>query len=494
MSDERTKYQQRHLFKANPPLMATKGEDQWFDRKSARIAPAALADVMIGFANAEGGTILVGVEDDGRITGLGNDVSRLNGLQQAAIDFTEPLVRHATDTISCETDSGATGEVLAIEIPPSDRVHRNRRGDVFLRFGDQTRRLGPDEIRELTFDKGEHPFDATPAPGASMGDLAEGALASFAERIGTPGDPRRALRVRHLLTDREHTERVTWGALLLFGRTPEAALPQAYLRFLRYEGTEPQTGTRLNLVFDRRIEGSLPEQIERAQEVMVNQVRQITRLDETGRFVTIPEIPRFAWLEAIVNAVTHRSYSLQGDHIRVKMFDDRIEVESPGRLPGPVRIDNIRNTRFSRNPRISRVLADLGVVRELNEGVNRMFEEMTAARLPEPRFRQTDAGVQVTLFNTSDADRAQLESMLALVPDSLVPVLNELFAEGRITTGRAAEITGVTAPTVRRYLRILEDARWIERVARSPKDPNSHWRLSTSLRGRWHLRAKPSAG
>ena len=80
------------------------------------------------------------------------------------------------------------------------------------------------------------------------------------------------------------------------------------------------------------------------------------RLGTRGRFTRSTIIPEFAWLEAIVNAVTHRSYSIGGDHIRVEIFDDRIEIGSPGRLPGLVRIDNLRSTRFARNPRIARAL------------------------------------------------------------------------------------------------------------------------------------------
>ncbi len=89
-----------------------------------------------------------------------------------------------------------------------------------------------------------------------------------------------------------------------------------------------------------------------------------------------------------MNAVTHRSFSLGGDHVRVELFDDRLEVESPGRLPGLVRLENIRSTRFARNPRIARALSDLGYGRELGEGVNRMFEEMNRVGLPDPVYHQ----------------------------------------------------------------------------------------------------------
>lgn len=481
MDRMRERYQQRELFESDPDLITQKVEDQWFDRKSFRIGAAELANVMIGFANADGGTLLVGVENDGRIMGVDSSRNHLNELQQAALEYTAPPVRHTTSLLECLDHADQPTQVLVIEVYPSDRVHHNRRDEVYLRAGDQTRQLGYEARQELMYDKGESVFDGTANPEGRITDLEEEAVSRFGTMIGIPNDIERSLRVRNLVVEREGLQVPTWGSILLFAPEPDRFLPGAMIRLLRYDGLEPRTGTRSNLIFDRRIGGSLPEQIARAEDVMLNQLRHVTRLDETsGLFTTVPELPRFAWLESIVNAVTHRSYSLQGDHIRVRMFDDRVEVESPGRLPGPVRIDNIRRTRFSRNPRLSRTLADLKLVQELNEGMNRMFEEMTLSGLPEPLLTQTDAGFRVSLFNANEDVERIPEAIIASVPNRFVPALALLFQEGRITTGKAAEVAGVSAPTARRYLRLLDDAGWIERRANSIRDPHSFW----TLRGR----------
>ncbi len=106
---------------------------------------------------------------------------------------------------------------------------------------------------------------------------------------------------------------------------------------------------------------------------MKTQLREFQYLDENGEFKIIPEYPEFAWFEGIINAVTHRNYSLYGDHIRIKMFDDRLEIESPGKLPNIVTIKNIKHERFSRNPRLARTLTEFGWVREMNEGVKRIY-------------------------------------------------------------------------------------------------------------------------
>lgn len=483
-----TRYQQRQLIADDPLVASTKREDQWFDRKSARVDPRALSHLLLGFANADGGTIVVGVENDGTVTGIDQFVDNVNRLRQAAIDFTTPTVRHTFVEIACTNRSGDADHIAVIEVHPSDRLHRSSRGEVYKRVGDQTRLLNEDDARELAFDKGELPFDGMPLPGIGVDVLDQGSLREFAMAVGTGDDVERALRVRGLVTEQNENVAVTAAAILLFGSDPQATLPGSFLRILRYDGVQIQTGTRSNLIFDRRVIGRLTEQIEVAESIMSNQLKEVTRLDDqTGRFVTLPEVPRFAWLEAIVNAITHRSYSLQGDYVRVVLFDDRIEVDSPGRLPGPVRIDNIRNTRFSRNPRISRALSDLKLVQELNEGMNRMFDEMLQIGLPEPVLQQTEAGFKVTLFNSSDLERQRVLEIINAMPEAFAPALDLLFAQGQLTTSEAASLTGLTLPTVRRYLRLLQAEEKLERVAKSSNDPNSYWRLSTPLRGRWRV-------
>jgi Putative ATP-dependent DNA helicase recG C-terminal len=159
-----------------------------------------------------------------------------------------------------------------------------------------------------------------------------------------------------------------------------------------------RTGAGANVAADRRLEGPITAQIDLARRLLRRWLPRAIRLQVEGRFGSATLIPEFVWLEGVVNAVTHRSYSIGGDHVRVELFDDRLEVESPGRLPGLVRVDNIRSTRFARNPRIARALSDLGYGRELGEGVNRMFEEMNRAGLPDPVYVQGPASVAVILL------------------------------------------------------------------------------------------------
>lgn len=189
----------------------------------------------------------------------------------------------------------------------------------------------------------------------------------------------------------------------------------------------------------------------------------------------MPLVPEDAWLEGIVNAVVHRSYSMVGDHIRVEIFDDRIEVSSPGRFPGLVDLeDPLMTTRFARNPRIARVCADLNFGQELGEGIRRIFEEMRHAGLTDPVYRQTSGSVELKLL-AEPVDR-RLEAGL---PESARAIAAALRSAGRLSTGEVKDLLGVSRPVVQRELAGLKDAGLVEWVGKSPNDPRAYWRLKT---------------
>ena len=165
--------------------------------------------------------------------------------------------------------------------------------------------------------------------------------------------------------------------------------PNCRIRFIRYDGTTAGVGTQMNMIKDTNIEYPILKIVEEAKRFIAAQLREFTSLDsETGNFKTVEEYPPFAWAEGIVNAVAHREYAMEGKYIKVTMYDDRLEIESPGKLPNIVTVDNIRTTNFSRNPRMARVLADFGIVKELNEGVKRIYSDMENYFLEAPEYSE----------------------------------------------------------------------------------------------------------
>lgn len=126
-------------------------------------------------------------------------------------------------------------------------------------------------------------------------------------------------------------------------------------------------------------------------------MKEKTYLGHDGIFITEEEYSEFVRTEIVVNAVTHRDYSIKGTDIQIKMFDYRLEVDSPGGFAGRVRKDNIRYTHFSRNPKIAAYLKNYGYVKEFGEGVDRMCRELEAVGLPDPTFNNDNFILRTTV-------------------------------------------------------------------------------------------------
>lgn len=448
--------------------LASLSEDQWLERKSSRIAPRDLANTLIGFANADGGTVVVGLSD-GRVEGTNDNLERRNAQFQANVDFCVPPVRASNRLVDCVDGDGAANELLVVEVEPSESVHANQKDEVFLRVGDENRRLTFAQRRELLYDKGQASYEIGPS-GVSLDAVDQPLLESYAVATSAP-DPIRLLHARGLAKEDE----LTIAGCLLFAEAPQAFQPEAFIRVLKYRGRERGSGARQQLVEDIKAEGPIPVQLAEARAAVARLQPTRRALGGGGTFEDVPLVPVDAWLEGIVNAAVHRSYSMVGDHIRVEIFDDRIEISSPGRFPGLVDLSvPLQTTRFARNPRIARVCADLSLGQELGEGIRRMFEEMRGAGLTDPIYRQTSGSVELQLL-AEPVDR-RLEERL---PEHARAITRALRSAGRMSTGELTEALGVSRPLVQRALNTLRDAEIVEWIGKSKKDPRAYWQLKT---------------
>jgi ATP-dependent DNA helicase RecG len=451
-------------------LLLNAPEDQWFDRKSARAAPRNLADALIGMANAEGGILAVGLYQ-GRVEGTDANPQHRNAQMQASLDFSDPPVHASPRLVPCRNERGELDNLLIFDLEPSDIVHANRKDEVFLRVGDENRRLTFRQRQELLYDKGQASYEVRRLEEASFARLDMPLLKNYASAVGHP-DPMRLIEAKGLARD----ARLTVAGALLFAVHPQEFLPESFLRVLRYRGQIRGTGARQQLLSDHICEGPLPRQLQMAQRA-IREMQPVRRaLLGTGRFGDVALVPEDAWLEGMVNAVIHRSYSMAGDHIRVEIFDDRLEIASPGRFPGLVDLsDPLHATRFARNPRIARVCADLRFGQELGEGIRRIFEEMREAGLNDPVYRQTSGAVHLTLSG-EPRDR----ELQARLPEEARVITGALREAGRLSTGELTEILGVSRPVATRHLRTLRDAGLIEWNGKSTKDPRAYWTLRLS--------------
>lgn len=443
-------------------------EDQWFDRKSARVKPRQLADVLIGLANADGGVVAVGLRD-GVVEGVASVGAAINDLRQTAMDFSVPPVACATRLIACQRAQGQHDQLLIFDVRPSSYVvHANTRDEAYLRVGDETRKLTFAQRQELQFDRGHDSYESRPLT-VDIGDVDQELVEHYVQATGS-SDPARLLQARSLLDDGQ----LNVAGCLLFASRPQRWLPEAFVRVLRYRGTQRGSGARQQLAADERFEGPIPTILTDARPRIAQLVPLRRALDRTGRFSDMPLVPEDAWLEGLVNAVVHRSYSLAGDHIRVEIFDDRIEIHSPGRFPGIVDLTDPRHApRFARNPRIARVCADLRFGQELGEGILRIYEEMRLAGLDEPLYTQTAASVRLQL----SAEPVQTELDQALAPEARA-VSTALRDAGRLSTGDVAQLLNRSRPHALKVLRSMETMGLIHRIGNSPNDPRAYWQIT----------------
>lgn len=456
------------------PQLIALVEDQWFDRKSILADPKTLAPALVALANAEGGVLVVGL-DSGKVQGIKNYAKRINDYRQVAIDYTSPPVRCRVEQVKCINSDGDVDALLVIRVDPSEIVHEKHKGECFLRIGDESRRLSHDLRQELAFDKGQGQYDGVPANDVTTADLDAKLIQQFREATRATGTTTNLLQARSLVT---RDGKITNGGYLLFGAHPQDLFPQAHIRIIRYLSTERGTGSRLmvDADHDQRIEGPMRLAIQRAAAAVEEVVPRRRSLTDAGLFEDNPIVPRDAWLEGLVNAVIHRSYSLGGDHIRVEVFPDRIEIESPGRFPGLANPSRpLEISRFARNPRIARVCADLRIGQELGEGIRRIFDEMRHRGLRDPIYSQTQSAVRLTLTALTRLDPAVVERMPSRSQDVL-DILRSRDAD--LGTGEVADELGMSRPATMLRLKALQREGLVFWIGKSPRDPRAVWRLA----------------
>lgn len=376
-------------------------EGQTFDRKSINIDATDLASTICAFANADGGNIAIGITNQKRlIEGVDFKMSKLNELLRAPLDYCSPTVEIETEYVPCVDMEGRDNHVLVMHIPASPEVHANNADEVRLRVGDKSKKLPFADRTQLLYDKGMRYFEDSPVADAEIEDIDLDFVEEYLKRIGYEKSAIEYLtQNKGFIKDKKGEMKISAAAILLFGKNPQLYFPRARVRFIRYEGIKEKFGAEMNVVKDVVFEGNILNMIEKSIAYLDTQIKEKTYLGSDGRFVTEEEYPKFVRQEIIVNAVTHRDYNIRGTDIQIKMFDDRIVVESPGRLPGLVKTTNIRTTHFSRNPKIAEFCKAYKYVKEFGEGVDRIYRELEKESLPVPEFWQKDFMFYTTVKN-----------------------------------------------------------------------------------------------
>ena len=442
-------------------------EGQYFERKSLWEGPPGsktlrdrrevrdeIAENVAGFANADGGTLVMGVENDGRITGHGYP-------DEAIQDFLAVPVRRLNPTQPPGIQATHRGHEILIFSTDAAPQAVMVTGDGFpRRCHDQVVHESEEAINAIKGRNRRERYEEEICPGVRVGDLDSGLIRRAAMAAGLGALPPDEYLMERRLADRRGEALVLRrGAVLLFAagaRTIDH--PNAGLRIFRVNGTERLTGPRHNVQELPRTEAALPALIEQTHRTISGLIRTSARLHDLF-FREMPEYPTFAWQETIINAVAHRDYRAQGSCVEVWLFEDRMEVRSPGGLLPEVELSRLQRrerVHVSRNPRIVRVLAELAMMREQGEGIPRIFEEMEQSYLPMPDLVADRHSFMIILRNTpifDTGDTAWVEHVRNLPINARQRRVLAAFKGGRFASADYQRLNQVDRDTAYRDLR-----------------------------------------
>lgn len=358
----------------NINALIAQGENQSLEFKSAQVHSESLAKEMVAFANSEGGLILLGVEDNGVISGL--PVAEKNFEEWVANIARQNVVPGLDVSIDrAELDGKA---ILVIDIPKGrDKPYQTRQNQFLIRIGSTNRTATQGELMRLFQQSGMFHFDLQPVERTSITDLNFTKLDQYFSMyeidLSKEEDKVRILQNTDILSE---SGQVTVGGLLIFGINPQRYLYNASITFAHFVGNDLDE----ELLDKQVITGTLDIQVDTALAIIKNHIRQPSRIEGTKTVDQVFQYPEKVFRELLVNACVHRDYSIHGSRTRVFMFDDRIEFMSPGRLPNSVSIEKAKlGVSFARNPVILKFMENLRYIDKMGRGLPMVYRTATNA-------------------------------------------------------------------------------------------------------------------
>lgn len=363
-------------------------ESQRLEFKQSVPRSTSLQEPMVAFSNAVGGRIVIGVSDQRPrvLHDVPDGQETLERIEEAARAPHPPLaVRHRLVRVGPAT-------VCIVDVPPVRRGFvQTSSGRVLVRAGPTNRALIGEDLTAFVIERSSTPVEDRVVPNTTVGDLDEQVVRAFLRRRLSRSRIEPAAGLRDLGFLDAGTP--TLACLLLFGRNPQSARRRLGIDVLRYDGTR----SGQPVLRDRRqLTGRLPDLVEAADHAIYEAMRRDAVVRGLIR-EEVPEYPPIAIREALLNAVGHRDYSRSGAAVQVRIFDDGVEIESPGPLPGPVTVENLKDAQYSRNPRVMEAFHLLNLVEEAGEGIDRILDAMDQALLAAPEFVETDSAFIVRL-------------------------------------------------------------------------------------------------
>lgn len=396
------------------------GEDSFAEFKEIRFGKKAIislstedfAGEIVAFANTDGGTLFLGVNDQGLVRGVPDD--RMKDLEHWVINIAsnncDPPIRPIIRKVILPDISGHDVSILMINIPKSLYVHRTSGGRWYIRVGSTKRDLTQQELARLFQQRGRmFVFDEMAVPTATENDLNKNFIEAF---LGSStGIPLKDLLIntRMVLKDEEGFLRPTVAGLLVFSGKPQLHLPFAYIEAAVYSGVSPDSN---RLVHSESIDGAVAEQIDSAV-AFVKRFMLKPATKDVGR-KDYPQYTLSAVHEAIVNAVAHRDYSISGSKIRLFLYDDRLELMNPGGLPNTITLETLPYRQFTRNQLLVSFLSKIkskktgrAFIEARGEGIRKILSESKAHSGREPTYQLLGEELMLTIWAKPSPHDAQ---------------------------------------------------------------------------------------
>lgn len=460
--------QVREVSKEDALALSCEPEGHFYDRKAAQIKGAKLQKIVCAFANADGGDVYVGIADDKdeelpekRWAGAPN-MEEFNQLIQSLME----LAPSPPITMEFLRSSLSSNYVLHIQVDKSQSVHQTSDGTVYERKGAQS--LPIKEARRITalgFAKGASSYEDMQVDSADAEDVVDSEeIKVFLGEYSPKTDPL-DLALNKGLIDRKNFKPKACG-LLLFSNDPSGVIPKkCSVKIIRYE-TKEDDPERDHLAFTETAEGPLYPLI-RASVARVTDIMSSISVWTTEGPKSMQYPPETLW-EIVVNAVIHRDYSVSDD-VQIQIFDNRIEVLSPGRLPGFVSRENILDVRYARNPKIVGMLSKYKNApnKDIGEGLNTAFQKMKEWKMRNPEIIEEGNYVRVVIPHASLATPQEA-------------IMEFLINNPTITNKQARDITGIKSENaVKSEFYKLRDTGRIEMIPEL-KGNKAAWRLTTN--------------
>jgi len=354
---------------------------------------------LVAFANADGGELFVGVEDNHSVTGIPYDQNKLSYLQTAAETYVMKDTPLPLKKAAIIDYNGLKVAYFSVE-KGSKYVHLTAKGECFQRRDRDSVPTSSESIRFIREEAVSREYDRQFVEIAQVTDLDIDLVKSVAHQVSKTISPEKFLQYLELAEFDGNRLRLRKAALLLFAKNPGKWHPRLQVRILKVRGTEEKTGEEFNVEEIEEVSGNIFSLIERSWEALKPNLTE-TRFSKDGLFKTQIIYPELACRETLINAITHRDYSIEGRGIEVRVFDDRLEILSPGKLLSSITIkdlEDLKGIHQSRNTYVARVLREFGYIRELGEGIRRIFELMQNNDLVKPKIESPNKSFIITLF------------------------------------------------------------------------------------------------